>query len=246
MNRFIGKVLLLSTLVAISHFFNTMLAQDLSGSYNANDYSYNNESNMENILIILDSSYSMKDKIDGRQKIEIAKDVIIRVLEQIPVNVRIGLRIYGHKSGILGLRSCRASELKVPIGHNNKKNIADQLFTLKPEGWTPITYSIKQALENDFIGVSGKKRIILVTDGMETCDGSPCEYVLSIVRQNIDIKIDVIGFDIDEPEAIAQLKCTSLATKGKFYSASTAAELFKKLRNSINAKKEVQGKVILH
>lgn len=246
MNKFIGKILLLSILLAISNTFSIANAQSLSGTYDANDYSYNTENNMENILIILDSSYSMKDKIGGKQKMDIAKDVIIRVLEQIPPNVRIGLRIYGHKSGILGLRSCRASELKVPIGHDNKKNIADQLFDLKPEGWTPITYSIKQALENDFIGVSGKKRIILVTDGMETCDGSPCEYVLSIVRQNIDIQIDVIGFDLDEPEAIAQLKCTSLATKGKFYSANTAAELFKNLKNSINAKKEVQGKVILH
>ncbi len=246
MNKLTCKILLLSILLAISNLFSTTTAQNLSGTYNADNYNYNNENKTENILVILDSSYSMKDKIDGRQKIEIAKDVIIRVLEQIPPNVRIGLRIYGHKSGLLGLRSCRASELKVPIGHNNKQNIAEQLFDLKPEGWTPITYSIKQALENDFVGVSGKKRMILVTDGMETCDGSPCEYVLSIVRQNIDIQIDVIGFDLDEPEAIAQLKCTSMATKGKFYSASTAAELFKTLTNSINAKKEVQGKVIMH
>ena len=110
MNKFIGKILLLSILLAISNTFSIANAQSLSGTYDANDYNYNTENNMENILIILDSSYSMKDKIGGKQKMEIAKDVIIRVLEQIPPNVRIGLRIYGHKSGILGLRSCRASE----------------------------------------------------------------------------------------------------------------------------------------
>ncbi|MDD3013009.1 MAG: VWA domain-containing protein [Candidatus Gastranaerophilales bacterium] len=200
--------------------------------------------NRENILIILDSSYSMNDKINGEKKIDIAKRVINQVLSQTSGNSYIGLRIYGHKMGILGLNACRASELKVPIGHNNQTIIRNILMGIKPVGMTPISYSIQQAVDQDFIGLQGKKRIILVSDGMETCDGSPCDYALELVKKGVDLKIDAIGFDLSEPEAVSQLKCTSLATKGKFYSARDANELTDSLNKSLNVNKEVEGKIL--
>jgi Ca-activated chloride channel family protein len=199
--------------------------------------------NRENILIILDSSYSMNDKIKGERKIDIAKRVINQVLSQTSGNANIGLRIYGHKMGVLGINACRASELKVPIGRNNQTYISTILRGIKPVGMTPISYSIQQAVDYDFAGVSGKKRIILVSDGMETCDGSPCDYAVNLVKRGIELKIDAIGFDLSDKEAISQLKCTSLATKGKFYSAGNANELADSLNKSLNINKEVEGKI---
>jgi len=199
--------------------------------------------NRENILIILDSSFSMNDKINGERKIDIAKRVINQVLAQTSGNSYIGLRVYGHKMGVLGINACRASELKVPIGQNTQSIIHNVLMGIKPVGMTPISYSIGQAVAQDFIGLPGKKRIILVSDGMETCDGSPCDYALDLVKKGIDLKIDAIGFDLSEPEAISQLKCTSLATKGKFYAAKDANELTNSLNKSLNVRKDVEGKI---
>jgi len=204
----------------------------------------NFDNNKDNILIILDSSYSMNDKINGERKIDIAKRVINQVLSQTPGNVNIGLRVYGHKTGILGLNACRASELKVPVAPNTQNIIHNILMGIRPVGMTPISYSIQQAVDYDFNGLSGKKRIILVSDGMETCDGSPCDYVLGLVKRGIQLKVDAIGFDLSEPEAVSQLKCTSLATKGKFYSARDASELTDSLNKSLNVNKEVEGKIL--
>lgn len=199
----------------------------------------------ENVLIILDSSFSMDEDINGQKKIDIAKQVINQVLDQLPHNVWVGLRVYGHKAGFLGFNACKASELKVAIGPNNQNLIKNELYGIKPVGWTPITYSIQQAIDFDLRGLPGKKRIILVSDGMETCNGSPCDYVVELIRNNSDIKIDVIGFDISDQAAKSQLKCTALATKGKYYSANSASELLDSLSQSLKIIKEVEGKIIL-
>ena len=84
----------------------------------------------------------------------------------------------------------------------NENNIHYNLTQLKPKGMTPITYSLKQAIKNDFIGFSGKKHIILLTDGGENCDESPCKFVMELIKVRKDIVIDVIAFNIDNPDDI--------------------------------------------
>lgn len=201
----------------------------------------------EFILFIVDFSNSMTEKLHGTQKINMVLDTMQLLLPQIPDNKRIGLRVYGHKGGyMLPGMACKASSLLVPMTKNSAASIQSALFSLKPTGWTPITYSLKQAVNCDFAGVKGKKRIILLTDGGENCDESPCDYVMELQKTRQDIFIDVIAFNIYDQEANNQLKCTALVTSGKFYKANTAAELLNSLSNSLNISKEVQGVIITH
>ena len=109
---------------------------------------------------------------------------------------------------------------------------------------TPITYSLKQAVKYDFMGYPRKKHIILLTDGGENCDESPCKYVMELIKVRKDVKIDVIAFNINDEDDLAQLQCTSLVTGGEFYTANTAAELARSLSSSANATKEVEAKII--
>ena len=201
----------------------------------------------EFILFIVDFSNSMTEKLHGTQKINMVLDTMQLLLPQIPDNKRIGLRVYGHKGGyMLPGMACKASSLLVPMTKNSAASIQSALFSLKPTGWTPITYSLKQAVNCDFAGVKGKKRIILLTDGGENCDESPCDYVMELQKTRQDMFIDVIAFNIYDQEANNQLKCTALVTSGKFYKANTAAELLNSLSNSLNISKEVQGVIITH
>ena len=206
-----------------------------------------NDKEEEFVLFIVDFSNSMTEKLHGTKKINMVLDTMQELLPQIPPNQRVGLRVYGHKGGYVvpGL-ACKASSLIVPMVKNSAAQIQSALFSLKPTGWTPITYSLKQAVNSDFAGVKGKKRIILLTDGGENCDESPCDYVLELTKTRQDIYIDVIAFNIYDQEANNQLKCTALVTQGKFYSANTAAELMQSLKSSLNAQKEVQGVIITH
>ncbi len=201
----------------------------------------------EFILFIVDFSNSMSEKLNGTSKINMVIDTMQELIPNLPPDKRVGLRVYGHKGGfVLPNAACKASSLIVPMSKNSGAAIQSALFNLKPTGWTPITYSLKQAVDSDFAGVNGKKRIILLSDGGENCDESPCDYVMELTKSRQDIFIDVIAFNIYDTEANNQLKCTALVTSGKFYSANTAAELLESLQSSFGARKEVQGKIILH
>ncbi len=219
-----------------------VLASDY-GVFRPDNYRYSAE-NGEMTLFILDFSNSMTEYLDGVTKAQLMLDTMRQILPSISKNSRVGLRVYGHRMGFTPIEACRASSLIVPITQNNSTNIAGALGSVEPRGMTPITFSLKQAVKNDFIGFTGKKHIILLTDGGENCDESPCKYVMELIKVRKDVTIDVIAFNIDNPDDLDQLECTALVTSGKFYTANTAAELARSLNNSLNVHKEVDAKII--
>ena len=199
----------------------------------------------EQIIFIVDFSNSMNDTIMGKSKLEMARNTLAQILPKIPPDVKVGLRIYGHKAGFTYLQGCQASTLTVPLGVNNYQNIMASLYSSNATGWTPITYSLKQAVNSDFIGVSGKKHIILLTDGGENCDESPCTYVINLMKTRDDVKIDVIALDVHDIEANNQLKCTALMTSGKFLTADSEDGLLNSLFETTGVTKDVRGSIII-
>lgn len=195
------------------------------------------------ILFIVDFSNSMNDKLGNKTKLQIALETLTVILPKISKNVQTGLRIYGHKAGFTYLQGCMASKLAVPFAMANADRILGALYATKAVGWTPITYSLKQAVNNDFAGVKGKKHIVLLTDGGENCDESPCTYAIELMKQRDDISIDVIAFDINDIDANDQLRCAAVTTRGKFYTANTPYQLLDSLFESLNIDKNVKGTI---
>ena len=195
------------------------------------------------ILFIVDFSNSMNDTINGRSKVDIARETLSEIVPKIPKNIKTGLRVYGHKAGFTYLQGCTASNLVVPLGVNNGQQILSNLYAMNATGWTPITYSLKHAINNDFKFTTGKKHIILLTDGGENCDESPCTYVINAMKDRDDIKIDVIAFDLHDADANNQLQCTALMTRGRFMTADNKEELSNSLFETIGINKDVRGSV---
>ena len=192
----------------------------------------------ERVLFILDFSNSMSEYLDGKRKVDLMIDTMRNLLPKLNPNIYVGLRVYGHRMGFTPYEACRASSLISPIELNNGIGISSALQSVKPRGMTPITYSLKQAIKNDFLGYMGKKHIILLTDGGENCDE------MELIKIRKDVMIDVIAFNVDDEDDLSQLECTSMVTSGKFYNAQTAAELANSLNNSVSAMKEVEAKII--
>ena len=232
------KLLLLLILFAMPAFAGSY------GVYTPDNYSADDVQEDERILFILDFSNSMSEYLDGRRKVDLMIDTMKSLLPNMNKNISVGLRVYGHRMGLTPFEACRASTLVSPIAVVNGINIRNSLLDIKPRGMTPITYSLKQAVKNDFLGFTGKKHIILLTDGGENCDESPCSYVLELIKVRKDVKIDVIAFNIDDEDDLSQLECTSLVTSGKFYNANTAAELARSLNSSVNSVKTVEARII--
>lgn len=207
-----------------------------------------------NILILVDASRSMNEPLKGgianvmgisnygTQKMDAAKIVLQNTLARIPQDINLGLRVFGQGYDNNPMSDCTKSVLLVPLGKNNRRLIRDAVGTLKPFGLTPLTYALLQA-ERDLRDVPGTKTVILISDGVDTCGGDPCELIRKMEAMGIHIKVDIVGLGLGRDQAAKdQLNCISEASGGKFYDANTAGELVDSI--NVSVKQAIQGKVI--
>ncbi|MEJ7833017.1 MAG: VWA domain-containing protein [Nocardioides sp.] len=180
------------------------------------------------MLLILDSSGSMSEPASGgTTKIAAAKDALGRVVETLPDEAYVGLRVYGatvfsrDQPG-----ACRDSQLAVPPGVDNREELTAAISSYQAFGETPIGYALRQAASD--IGGEGTRSIVLVSDGVATCDPDPCEVAAELAEKGIDLQINVVGLDVDE-SARSQLRCIAAAGNGTYYDADSADEIAESL-----------------
>ena len=152
------------------------------------------------ILFIFDASQSMAVTWQKETKIAIARRVLINIidsLEKLP-NVKMALRMYGHQSPVPP-QDCNDTRLEVPFAENNASKIRQELRYVIPKGTTPIAHSLELGA-GDFPPDCENCRniLILITDGVEACDGDACAVSLELQRKGIILKPFVIGIGIDE------------------------------------------------
>ena len=204
---------------------------------------YKFKDNGDKLLFVLDYSNSMGEYLEHKTKVNQVKEMMSYLLPQISPETKVGLRVYGHTCNIIAYNACRSSELITPLGFANSTNILSEMSRLRPRGMTPITYSLKQAVNKDLQGYDGIKHIILLTDGGENCDESPCDYSIELVKNRKDIKIDVIAFNVHDDDDLAQLRCTADVTGGHFTEAETKAQLFHSMEELILPHKSVEATI---
>ncbi|MGB0430295.1 MAG: vWA domain-containing protein [Bacteroidia bacterium] len=169
------------------------------------------------ILFVFDASGSMFGKWQGKLKIESAKKVLSKLvdsLDQLP-NVSMALRVYGHQFP----RDCNDTKLEVPFRGKNASTIKSVLQGIKPKGITPIAYSLEQSA-NDFPKDDDAKNIIiLITDGIEECNGDPCAVSKKLQEKHVVLKPFIIGLGIDK-SLTKRFDCM-----GRFFNANNEASL---------------------
>lgn len=150
------------------------------------------------ILFIFDASNSMAGQWDGARKIDIAREILFEMIDSIEhmPKVEMALRIYGHQSPVPP-QDCSDTKLEVPFGAGNATRIREILKDINPKGTTPIARSLELA-PGDFPPCSNCRNIILlITDGVEACDGDPCQVSMALQREGIILRPFVIGIGTD-------------------------------------------------
>lgn len=179
---------------------------------------FSQESNNKDAVLILDASGSMWGQVNGVNKIVIAKDVVEGLVRNLPESQRLGLVSYGHRRK----GDCGDIETLSDVGADRGKLI-EQLRGLSPKGKTPLTKSVEHAA-NTLNYTKNASSVILVSDGLETCDADPCALARTLEKNGLDFTIHVIGFDVTQEERDG-LQCLADETGGQFLAAGNADEL---------------------
>ena len=135
-------------------------------------------------------------------KIDVAQRLMGQMLDslqdiQAAGNFQLALRVYGHQKPVPP-QDCSDTRLEVPFGKGNIYKIKRVLKSITPRGTTPIAGSLMKAA-NDFTPCEDCRNIIiLITDGVEACDGDPCIVSKRLQKEGIVLKPFVIGIGLDE------------------------------------------------
>jgi len=186
-------------------------------------------------ILVLDASGSMWGKIDGKAKIDIAKETLNSLLvkfESKPNAGDVGLMVYGHRSK----GDCNDIELIAPVAPLSLPAMKGAISKISPKGKTPMTESVKRAAEA-LRSTEEAATVILISDGEETCEADPCKVVEEIERTGVNFTAHVVGFDLANAgaSARAQMKCIADKSGGTFVEAASADQLLSALTSVVKA-----------
>ncbi|CAN7227989.1 hypothetical protein ASC89_12435 [Devosia sp. Root413D1] len=181
----------------------------------------------EKAIIILDGSGSMWAQIDGKARIEIARETLNTVLEGVPEALELGLMSYGHREK----GSCDDIELLVPPAAGTGAAISEAAAGITPTGKTPISAAVQLAAE-DLKYTEDKATVILITDGLETCEADPCALASTLEGQGVDFTTHVVGFGLTDEEG-KQVACLAENTGGKYIAAGDEETLTEALKSTV-------------
>ncbi|WP_394182164.1 VWA domain-containing protein [Yoonia maritima] len=193
-------------------FFGLVLAATISTAAVAQDSA--------GTVLVLDGSGSMWGQIDGVAKITIAQQAVHTILDDFPQDQQLGLTLYGHRQE----GSCSDIQTIVAPAAGTTAEVRTAVNNIRPLGKTPMTDAIIAAAEAlDYTNQTAT--VILVSDGVETCNPDPCAAARRLDQAGVSFTAHVIGFDVDDPVALGQMQCIALETGGRFLRAADATEL---------------------
>ncbi|GAA2327569.1 VWA domain-containing protein [Streptomyces kunmingensis] len=180
------------------------------------------------VELVLDVSGSMRARdIDGDSRMAAAKQAFNEVLDATPEEVQLGIRTLGADyPGEDRKTGCKDTAQLYPVGPLDRTDAKTAVATLSPTGWTPIGPALLKAADDlDKGEAGGTRRIVLISDGEDTCQPlDPCEVAREIAAKGIGLTIDTLGL-VADAKTRAQLSCIADATGGTYTSVRHKDEL---------------------
>ncbi|MFE4970376.1 VWA domain-containing protein [Streptomyces sp. NPDC056660] len=178
------------------------------------------------VELVLDVSGSMRAAdIDGGTRMAAAKQAFNEVLDATPEGVQLGIRTLGaNYAGNDKKTGCKDTAQLYPVSTLDRTEAKTAVATLTPTGWTPIGPALLKAAD-DLEGGTGTRRIVLISDGEDTCQPlDPCEVAREIAAKGVGLTIDTLGL-VPDAKTRDQLSCIADATGGTYTSVQHKEEL---------------------
>jgi hypothetical protein len=191
--------------------------------------------------ILMDVSGSMSLPISTSNKeikLNVAKESLTKIAEEMPIDVYFALRAFGTNSGDtvnIGSTQAMYSQLMFPrqkMTEARKKDLMDKIKQIEAQGWTPIAGTL-QKVKSDMGDAEGNIVVVLITDGEANGGGDVLEEIKKLRASGIDVKINVVGFAIDDQTLRNQFAEWAQAGGGDYYDATNVKEFINAVRTSI-------------
>jgi hypothetical protein len=179
-------------------------------------------------IIVMDGSGSMWGQIEGRPKLEIARETVADVVGKLPANQTLGLIAYGHRRK----GDCKDIELMVAPAPGTSGQVLKAVNNMRFLGMTPLSEAVRQAADA-LRHTEQAATVVLVTDGLETCNLDPCAVANELEKSGVNFTAHVIGFGLTKDEG-AKVACLATNTGGRYLQASDGAGLFAALRQVVS------------
>lgn len=198
---------------------------EMPGVEQAQEMTEQEEKQDLNVQILIDASGSMAAEMDGKPKMDIAKEAVQTFASNLPEEANVALHVYGHKGSNQTEgkeESCSQTETLYSFNQYDEVDFQASLDSFQATGYTPIALAIEEA--GALFPESGENIIYIVSDGEETCGGNPVEATMSLQDSGVSAVVHIIGFDVNHAERQA-LEAIADAGEGEYFRADNAEML---------------------
>ena len=188
-------------------------------------------------MIVFDASGSMAGVVGGGiatsvTRIDEVRSALAAVLPSATRFRRVGLITYGPGPYM----QCNVHLDFAPMA-NAAEAIMHAVNGLTPAGKTPLTSAVAQAA--DVLDYRAKPGLIVViTDGEETCGGSPCALAKQLHDEAMQLAVHIISYRTKgyswTGESVLDMMCLAEQNNGLFISADSKQELIEALEKTLD------------
>ena len=194
------------------------------------------DSGPQRLMLVIDASDSMaQTDVDGGSRMDAAKSATIDVIKGLDSNIDAGLIAYGSKESNAPYNratGCEDVTVLASVGKPDVEQLKSTINDLEATGYTPIGASLKKAAEE--LGDTGKRSIILVSDGEDTCAPPPvCEVAKDLAGAGVDLGVHTVGFKVND-KAREELECIANETGGTYSAADNTKGLKETLSSVVS------------
>lgn len=190
----------------------------------------------EDAMIVFDASGSMAgNMVEGLlsnvTRIDEVRKALAQVLPEATKFRKIGLITYGPGP----YQQCNVVLDHRPMWQATKP-IMSIVDRLNPAGKTPLVQGVKMAAA--VLGYPDKPgTIVLVTDGEETCGGTPCELG-KLIKTKGRLTVHVIGYQLGNfrwtgAQSYLDVKCLAEETGGHYITAENRQDLIEAFKKTL-------------
>src|SRR6185295_228916 len=184
-----------------------------------------------NVFFLLDGSGRMREELDDKERFQVAKESIARIVEKLPDGAIVGLRIFGNTRLAVEVGAETDTTLLVPPGPVNRRQMISHMEALKVKGRSLLTFSLLQVMEDlRRMPNHDEMNVVLLIDGNDAdrrADAAPAVGDLVSIRPGL--KVHVVGLNTEDEDIVTRMKRMAASGGGAYIPATTAKDVQEKL-----------------